>query len=287
MEDQCVQVLGHEGRIRIYTLSAKQVVQDALDRHHLSPSATMVLGKVLCVALIMGAMLKEKGEQIRVEMDTDGVLGRVIAEADAQGNVRGFVDHPQAETDDPTNDALAIGDGQLTVIRMDGTQTVWRSSVAIEHHQVGEDFVHYYQISEQIPSALSVGVRVNRNGFVTSAGGLLVQMMPDANETDIRMAEYAVAHLKPMTTILEEGMDAKELGMALFADSEFMAATPVQFHCTCSHEQMERILITLPKEDLESLLDEPHGVELVCHYCNTAYRFTRDEVTEIIHRRQA
>lgn len=289
MKDTLVKAIAHEGRIRITAVSTTNLVEEAHQKHQTWPTASAALGRTLGMALIMGSDLKNDDEKISINIKGDGPLGEVVVEAKRNGKVRGFVDHPdiylQNEASKKLDVGKAIGSGTLTVTRHTGLKVDYTSSVALQTGEIGDDFAYYYLMSEQIPSAISLGVLVGKDGSIEAAGALAIEVMPDATEMDIDIIEDVVNHLKPISTIIQEGMDAKELACALFQDVEILEEKEVYFECDCSREQMASTLSLLEIKDLKTFIEEDEGCEMICHYCNTHYFFTQEDIAEIIHQK--
>ena len=154
--------------------------------------------------------------------------------------------------------------------------------VALVSGEIGEDFAYYFTVSEQTPSAVSLGVLVDTDNAVIASGGILIQMMPDATEADIVLAEQAVARLRPVSELVREGKDARALAEMLFEDLEVLRESPLQWHCDCSRERFKAALTTLKRSDLEEMLQQDHGCEVRCEYCNTRYQFTEQDLKTIL-----
>lgn len=289
MKDKLVTALAHGGHIRLWVANTTQLVQEAKLRHNLWPSAAVALGRTLSVAAIMGADLKDDDEKLIISIRSDGVISSIVAEAHNDGSVRGYIEDTKAYAIDPKTDALIVGPllgkGTLNVTRKSGLKVDYDSSVELQSGEIGEDFANYYLLSEQIPSAVSVGVRMDEDGNVEAAGAIIIEVMPGADDMDIMIIEDVVNHLKPISTIIDEGMEPEEIALSLFQDVEILKTQDLMFYCGCNRGQMRTTLSMLSIEDLRKLRDEDQGCEMVCHYCNQRYRFDEQELSQIIERK--
>ncbi len=284
--DTMVRALAHQGRIRIFVCKTTELVEVARQRHDTFPTATAALGRLLSAGVLMGSMLKSEQEKISMTIRGDGPLKTLIVDADHQGNVRGLVGNPYVNITNEKTGKLdvgrAVGNGLLNVVKDLNMKTDFTSSVELQTGEIGDDLAYYFLVSEQTPSAVSVGVLVNTDASVLASGALIIQMMPDADEADIRITENVVAHLKPISQMIQEGMTPKEIALALYDDVEILHEQPIRFECSCNKERMRSALSTLEVIDLKDMIYEDHGCELTCHFCNTSYTFTEEELRDIL-----
>ncbi|WP_290140663.1 Hsp33 family molecular chaperone HslO [uncultured Dubosiella sp.] len=282
MKDELVKALALDGHVRIYIARTTDMVQEARDRFDMGPIATDALGRTLSVASIMGGMLKSDKEMLTISINGHGPIGSITVDAYSNGNVRGFVSDPHV---DAPSVAQAVGtDGTLTVIKDLNMVENFTGTVELQSGQIGEDFTYYFTLSEQTPSAVSVGVSMDANGKVEAAGALVLQMMPDATDTDIRIVEHVVEGLKPMSTIIKEygDTDMSQLARDLFEDAQVLETTDIHFSCPCSKERTKGILMTLSKDEIQQMIDDDAGCEVTCNFCNEHYQFTKDELEAIL-----
>lgn len=282
-----VSALANEGRIRVMACDIKEIVQEAVNRHGLYPTAAAALGRTMAISAMMAFTLKNEDELINVRISGDGPLELIRVDAYKNGNMVGFVKNPQVNMINELTHKLdvggAVGKGQLSVTRNVRLKQPFTSSIELISGEIAEDFAYYFSQSEQLPSAVSLGVLVGEEGEILSAGGILIQMLPGHEEADIIMTEHVLGGLKPVSQILHEGMAVKELVEALFEDIEVVNETKVQFKCHCNKEQMERALRTLNEDDLKSLIEDDKPIELECQYCNEKYSFSQEEVKQMIY----
>lgn len=289
MNDQLVTALALDGHVRIYIDRTTDMVQEAKKRFDLSATPSAALGRVLSVASIMGSMLKSEQEMLTININGGGPLGSIVVDAYHNGNVRGFVSNPYAEAPSRPDGHLNVGavvgkDGYLTVTKDLDMEENWSGTVELVSGEIGEDFAYYFTLSEQTPTAVSVGVKVNPDGSIASAGALVLQMMPDATDTDISICEHVLSGLKPMSTIIEEYDDTSlgQLAEDLFDDAKVLSIHSIAFKCTCSREKTMGVLATVPKEQLQAMIDEDHGADVNCNFCNTTYHFDSADLQQIL-----
>ncbi len=267
------------GNVRVFCCKTTKLVQEAVDRHNCLPTAAAALGRTLSVGCIMGTMLKDKKEKIEIQIDGQGPLGMIVVDAYHNGTVRGLVSNPHVEVyKDDNPQKLDVGkavgtDGVLRVIKDMSMKRPFISEVPLQTGEIGDDFAYYYMKSEQTPSVVSVGVLIDTDYSVKAAGALVIQMMPSATEKDIEIVEEIVAHLKPISQIIDEMEDPSEIVKAIFDDYDELATQELSFKCECSKGKFAVVLSRLPKEDLQQMIAEDHGCEVVCRFCNTKYHY--------------
>ncbi|WP_301206604.1 Hsp33 family molecular chaperone HslO [uncultured Allobaculum sp.] len=287
MKDSLVKAMALDGHVRLYINRTTDLVQEAMDRFRMSTPSADVLGRVLSVASIMGSMLKSEKEMLTINIQGQGELGSIVVDAQADGTVRGFVDNPEAGLDgDPnvTAGSLIGLPGTLTVTKDLSMSENWSGTVELQNGEIGQDFAYYFTLSEQTPTAVSVGVRMNEEGKVLAAGALVLQMMPDADDTNIRICEHVLSGLNPMTAIIQDYDDASLALLAedLFDDTEVLETIPISFKCTCSKEKTAGLLHTVAPDQIKAMIEEDHGAEVTCNFCSSTYHFNEHELREIL-----
>lgn len=284
--DTLVKALALNHAIRVIAIDSTQLVKDACLRHHTFPTASAALGRTLSMTAILGSMLKNPNEKVTVQINGKGPIGTILCDTNGKGEVRGFVANPEVHFINENTHKLDVGkavgiNGTLKVIRDYQLKEDFTGTVNLQTGEIGEDFAYYFTASEQTPSAVSVGVLISEDNEVLSSGALLIQMMPNASETDILIAEDLITHLKPISQMIYEGFTPESLVNAIFDDVEILATHPVHFKCTCSKDRMKQALTTIDQESLISMIQEDKGCEIICHFCNTAYHFNENELKEI------
>lgn len=292
MSDRLLKALAREGRIRIYICETTQLVQEAKERHDLWPTASAALGRVLNVGCMMGSNLKSEKEKLTIVINGGGPIGTIMADAFSDGSVRGFVADAHVHYMYNDTNKLAVGiavgtNGYLEVKKDMGMKEDFVGKVALQTGEIGDDFAYYFALSEQTPSIVSVGVLVEEDNNIIASGGLLIQMMPDANEEDIAISEALVQKLRPISTMLQEGMSLEDILATLYDDIKVLEQRELAFRCGCSHEKMEAAIATISKEEIMAMIHEDHGCEINCQFCGTTYPFSEEELNYILAKRNA
>ncbi len=289
MNDCLVKAMALNSHVRLYINRTTDLVQEAMNRFHLSNGAGDALGRVLSVASIMGAMLKSEKEMLTINILGCGEIGSIVVDANADGTVRGFVSNPEAGLGGDGHETTSVGQliglpGTLTVTKDLSMSENWSGTVELQNGEIGQDFAYYFTLSEQTPTAVSVGVRIDETGKVLAAGCMVLQMMPDADDTDISICEHVLSGLKPMTEIIEHYDDSSlaQLAEDLFDDTEVLETIPVSFKCDCSKEKTYGLLRTVADKELKEMIEHDHGAEITCNFCNEVYHFNEDELQHIL-----
>ncbi len=289
MSDQLVRGNSMDGAIRVFAAVSTDLVNEAQRIHHTYPVATAALGRTLTAAAIMGAGLKNEDDSITIQFKGDGPIERVIAVTDAKSCVRGYVGNPYVDLPLSEKGKLdvgrAVGKGQLSVVRDLGLKEPYVGQVPIVTGEIAEDLTYYYAASEQIPTAMSLGVLVGTDNRAIAAGGFMLQLMPEADEALAAELEEKMKTIPPVTKMITDGMTAEDIlfavtdGFDMLMDNHII--TP-EYRCKCSKERMERALISIGKEELESIIKEQGEAELSCQFCDNKYRFTKAELEELL-----
>ena len=288
MTDYLVRATAAQAQIRAFAISSRDLVETARNRHNLSPVVTAGLGRLMTGACMMGSMLKGEQDILTLQISGTGPVGGLTVTADGRGNVKGYAQVPQAMMPPNAQGKLdvggVIGDGYLTVIKDMGMKDPYSSQVALQTGEIGDDLTYYFAASEQVPSSVALGVLMEKNNTVKQAGGFLIQLMPFAQEEVIRKLEERLRGLAPVTTLLEEGNTPEQILTLLLGDMELEITDkmPVQFSCNCTKERVKKVLISLGREELQDMIEEGKEVELHCHFCNTNYVFSVDELRELV-----
>lgn len=288
--DKIIRCITSDGGIMAIAVDASDIVFTAKKIHNLSPVATAALGRLMCAGSIMGDLLKQKGATMNLRLAGDGPLGVVMAVADSNGNVRGYVGNNMCPTtyynNGKINVAEAVGkSGVLNVMRDYGNGEPYVGQVPIVSGEIAEDIANYYATSEQIPTVCSLGVLLDKaDKEVMLAGGLLIQLLPGADEETISKLEKNAEALEPMTTMLAKGMSVEEICRKALEgfEVEVLDENKVNYVCTCSKERVENALSSLTENELKSIIEEDGKAEAGCHFCNKKYVFTKEELIEIL-----
>lgn len=287
--DYIARAVTADGMIRIFACNTTETVATAAGIHKTSATATAALGRTLTAAAMMGAMLKDDGGTVTLSIKGGGPIGTICAVTDSSAMVRGYADNPLADVPSRADNHLDVAgivgtDGCLTVIRDYGLKEPYVGSVPLVSGEIGDDVTSYFATSEQTPSAVGLGVLVDRDLSVKAAGGFIVQLMPGATEEHIADVEASIKSLGSVTAALESGMSAEQLAESLVSDSTllFYENIPTAYFCPCSKERMARALCSIGRAELSDIIENDKKAELKCHFCGGSYVFNEDELREIL-----
>ena len=287
-KDHLIRVTAAEGGIRAFAAFTKEMTEQARQIHHTSPVVTAALGRMLTAGTMMGAMLKDDRDLLTLTIKGDGPVQGITVTADAQGHVKGFPYQPEVWIDRRADGKLdvggAIGNGTLTVVREQGLKDPYSSQVDLQTGEIADDLTYYFVTSEQVPSSVGLGVLVDRDQSVRQAGGFIIQLMPGASDEVIDHLEANLKEVSSVTSMLEEGLSPETILQKLLngMNPEILDTRPVSFFCGCSRERVEKVLISLGRDELQSMIDEGKPAELLCHFCGQKYVFTVDEMRELL-----
>ena len=287
-KDYMVRATAGNAQIRAFAATTKDLSEYARKAHGLSPIAAAALGRLMTGTVMMGTMMDNDDDLITVKMDGDGPLRSVLATADKDGHVKGYVSNPYVIMEPNASGHLnvggGIGEGTLTVIRDMGLKEPYVGQVPLFSGEVAEDLTYYFTKSEQTPSSVGLGVLVERENLsVIAAGGFIIQLLPFAEEATISHLEENLQKFTSVTDILKAGKTPEELlGILLDGfDLEITDRIDLDFYCNCDKDRVERALMLIGEKELQEMIDEGKEVELKCHFCNKAYIFNVDELKEI------
>jgi hsp33 protein len=278
--------------VRAFAISSTHLVAEARERHRTLPVVTAALGRLLSAGAIMGCMMKGDKDIVTVSLKGDGPAGYITVTADSHGHVKGFPGNPNVDIPRKYAGKLdvgaAVGRGLLTVSYDLGLKEPYSGQVEIQTGEVAEDLAYYFTVSEQLPSAVGLGVMVDTDSSVKHAGGFIVQLLPDAPEDVIELLEKKLANLEPVTTMMEQGMTPEEMLLHIFegVDIEFTERHDVKFYCDCSKEKVKRALAAISDKDLQDIVNDDEDIEVKCFFCNTAYKFSIADIKDILSSRK-
>ena len=289
MSDQLVRAISKYGFVKAVAVSTRELTERARQIHKTLPVATAALGRTLAACSMLGNALKGDGASVTLQIKGGGPLGTVLAVSDNEGNVRGTVDNPAVDLplrpDGKLDVGAAVGcDGTLTVIRDLNMKEPYVGSVGLLGGEIAEDLAAYFVESEQIPTACGLGVLVDRDQSVLAAGGYLIQLLPGAGEDVISKVEGGVMAAGSVTGLLRENDDPEAILRKVLSDFDLdiLEKSPVEYRCYCSRERMERALISLGPQQLESLIEEQGSAELRCQFCDNVQTFTRQQLEALL-----
>ncbi len=277
-----------KGNIRFFFADTKEIVQTAKNFHNTTPVCTAALGRTLTAASIMGLMLKSETDSLTVQIKGDGPIGGITVTAEADGSVKGYVNNPNVELPLNKSGKLdvygAVGNGSLTVIKDLGLKEPYVGNVPLISGEIAEDFTYYFSLSEQIPSAVALGVLIDTDTSVKQAGGFILQLLPGADEEIITRLERRLGAIPSVTNMFEELETAENIVQRVLRgfDPVVLNKIPVEYKCTCSREKVETALKNIGKQELVKILEEDGRANVHCHFCNTDYNFNREELSKLI-----
>lgn len=277
------------GDIRVFAAITTDMVQKARDVHKLTPTASAALGRLLTAGSIMGTMLKGQKDSITLSINGGGPAGNLVVVSNSSGNVKGYIGNPEVDLPLNAKGKLDVGgavgkDGSLNVIKDMGLKEPYVGQVPIYTGEIGDDVAYYFTTSEQVPSAVALGVLVDKDTSIKSAGGLIIQMMPGADPMLGEIITFRLQEIPPLSTLIAEGKTAEDILNMLFDDMDLKIheKLEVNYVCDCSRERVEKALIALGREELTKLRDEEESIELQCHFCDKKYEFTRDDINKLL-----
>lgn len=288
MKDYIVRATAANSQIRAFAATTRDMAETSRRIHNTSPVVTAALGRLLTGAAMMGSMMKGEKDILTIQMKGDGPVNGLTVTADSSANVKGYPGNPNVII--PPNYlgkldvGAAIGYGTLTVIKDLGMKEPYVSQVALTTSEVAEDLTYYFASSEQVPSAVALGVLMDRDNTVRQAGGFIIQLMPFADEKVVSVLEEKISKITSVTNMLEEGMTPEDILNDVLGDFdvEFTDTIPTGFNCNCSKERVEKVLVSIGRKELNNIINDGEDIELNCHFCNKKYNFTIEDIKKLI-----
>lgn len=275
--------------MRAFAATTKTLVESARVHHNTSPVATAALGRTLTAGAIMGSMMKNDTDMLTLQIRGDGPIEGITVTADSHANVKGYVGNPDVMLP-PKNGKLdvggAVGIGLLQVIKDMGLKEPYVGQTILVSSEIAEDLTYYFASSEQVPSSVGLGVLMNKDNTVRCAGGFIIQLMPFATEETISQLEENLKDVTSVTDFLDKGYTPEQMLEKLIGhlDLEITDTIPTQFYCNCSKERVEQAVASIGKKDIQEMIDEGKDIEVKCHFCNTAYNYTVEDLKNILKR---
>ena len=287
MGDYIVRATAAGGQVRAFAATTKGLVEEAKERHNMSPIATVALGRLLTGGAMMGAMMKNDADILTVQIKGNGPIGSMTVTANPKGEVKGFVGNPQVMLplkDGRLDIADAVGIGVLSVIKDIGLKEPYVGDTILITSEIADDLTYYFATSEQVPSSVGLGVLMNKDNTVREAGGFIIQLMPNASDEFIDQLENRIKEIKSVTEMLEHGMTPEEILEHIFEgmDLQILDTIPTEFYCNCSKERVSAAVISVGKQELQKMIDDGEPIEVNCHFCNSHYKFSIDELKDML-----
>lgn len=287
MNDYIIRATAANNQIRAFAITSKNLVEEARKAHNTSPVATAALGRLLSAGSMMGAMLKGDKDILTLQVKGNGPIKGLTVTADSKGNVKGYVNDPTIMLPPSDKGKLdvgkAIGQGILTVIKDMGLKEPYVGQTALQTGEIAEDITYYFATSEQVPSSVGLGVFIEKNNTVKSAGGFIIQLMPFADDEIVERLESKLRLVSSVTTLLNEGY-TPEMLLADILDEfglEIHEKVPTRFYCNCDKKRVEKAIISIGKKEIDEMIEEKEDIEVNCHFCNRKYVFTTEELKKI------
>ena len=289
MKDYIVRATAANGQVRAFAAITRETVEEARQHHGTSPVATAALGRLLTAGTMMGSMMKNETDMLTLQVRGDGPIGGTTVTADSKGDVKGYVENPDVMLP-PKNGKLdvggAVGIGLLQVIKDMGLKEPYSGQTILVSSEIAEDLTYYFANSEQVPSSVGLGVLMEKDNTVKTAGGFIIQMMPFAEDATISQIEENLKLVTSVTELLDKGYTPEQLLEELLGNVglEITDTMPTRFYCNCSKERVEQAVASVGKKDIQEMINDGKPIEVKCHFCNTAYHYSVEELKNILKR---
>lgn len=290
MSDYIVRATAADNQIRAFAATTKGLVEHARSVHNTSPVATAALGRLLTAGSMMGAMMKGEKDVLTLQIKCSGPIGGLTVTADSKARVKGYVNNPEVMLPPNSKGKLDVGGaldlGILSVIKDMGLKEPYVGQTQLVSGEIAEDLTYYFASSEQVPSSVALGVLMNKDNTVRQAGGFLIQLMPFAEERVIAGLEKKIAEIHSITALLDKEMSPEAILDYILGDFglEIMDTMETSFYCNCTKERVEKAIVSIGRKDIQEMIDDNEPIEVNCHFCNTSYHFSVEELKEILKR---
>ncbi len=287
MKDYIVRATAAGTQIRAFAAATTGVVETAREKHDLSPVASAALGRLLTGAAMMGSMMKNDTDVLTLQIQCSGPIGGLTVTADSHGDVKGYAVNPSVMLP-PKNGKLdvggALGAGFLNVIKDMGLKEPYSGQTVLQTGEIAEDLTYYFATSEQVPSSVGLGVLMNKDNTVRCVGGFIVQVMPFVEEEVLQKLEANISRISSVTQMLDNGHTPEQMLEQVLEglEVEFTDTLPTQFTCNCSKNRIEKAIISIGEKGIQEMIDDGEEIEVKCHFCDSAYRFTVEELKELL-----
>ncbi len=284
MSDYIVRATAADAAVRAFACTTRETVEAARQAHQTSPVVTAALGRLLSGGAMMGSMMKGERDLLTIQIKGDGPMEGLTVTADSQGKVKGYAEVPDvivpANARGKLDVAAAVGKGTLRVIKDMGLKEPYVGQTQLQTGEIAEDLTYYFAGSEQVPSSVGLGVLMNRDNTVRQAGGFIIQLMPFAADEVIEALEKNLSRVQSVTAMLDEGRTPEQMLEVLLEglNPEWKETLPVSFSCDCNRKKIEKVLISLGKQELKDMIEEGKEIEVNCHFCASHYQFSVEEL---------
>lgn len=287
MSDYIVRATAGDHQIRAFAATTREMVEEARKAHNTSPVATAALGRLLTAGSMMGIMMKGEDDILTIKIQGSGPIEGLTVTSDSKGNVKGYAFNPGVML--PPNQVGkldvggAVGEGVLSVIQDIGLKEPYVGQTILVGGEIAEDLTYYYANSEQTPSSIALGVLMNKENTVRQSGGFMIQLLPGASDEMIEKLEKKLGEITSITTLLDEGNTPEMILEHILGEfgMEIMELIPTRFHCNCDKSRVEKALISVGRKELQEMIDDEKSIEVNCHFCNTNYEFTVEDLKEL------
>lgn len=287
--DYMIRAIDENMTFRIFAVKSTNVVETARQYHNTSPTASAALGRALTIGLMMGYMMKNENDRLTLKINGGGPLGTILVTANNKGEIKGYVDNPTVDVERKKNGKLDVGtavgiDGKITVIRDIGLRDPYIGTSDIVTGEIADDIAQYYFLSEQTSSAVAAGTLVNPDSTIKSSAGLIVQPLPGISDEDLSALELLLGGLKSISKNFDNDLDVEDVVKDIFKDFNIKITEkiPVKFKCDCSNDRIERVLVSLGREEINKILSEDKRAEITCNFCNKKYEFNEEQLKSIL-----
>ena len=290
MNDYMIRATAADGQIRAFAATTRDMVENAKNAHNTSPVATAALGRLMTAAAMMGADLKGEKDLLTLRIEGSGPLGGLLVSANGHGDVKGYAFNPDVMLPPNAQGKLDVGGsldlGVLSVIKDIGLKEPYVGQTQLVTGEIAEDLTYYFATSEQVPSSVALGVLMNKDNTVRQAGGFIIQLLPGASDEIIDKLETKLSGISSITAILDAGKTPEEILTDILGEFglEILKKMPVQFHCDCERSRVEKAIISIGKKEIQDMINEGREIEVNCQFCNKHYKFSVDELEDMLKR---